>query len=108
MASKDKEKNREAFKRWYDNNKQTQIERVKKQQQKIADEIKQYKESIPCHDCETFYPHYIMDFDHTLDNKSGNVSTLMRRGSRKQVWEEIDKCELVCANCHRARTYNRR
>lgn len=108
MASKDKEKNREAFKRWYDKNKQTQMDRVKKQQQKIADEVKQYKESVPCYDCGIFYPHYIMDFDHTLDNKSGNVSALMRRGSRKQVWEEINKCELVCANCHRARTYNRR
>jgi hypothetical protein len=35
------------------------------------------------------------------------VSDLVRRGSRARVLEEIEKCELVCANCHAARTVRR-
>jgi hypothetical protein len=32
------------------------------------------------------------------------ISTL----SKKKIDEEIAKCEIVCSNCHRVRTYKRR
>ena len=108
MPSKDKEKNAEYFRRWYEKNKQTQIERVKAQSEKIYREVLEYKESKPCMDCGVIYPYYVMDFDHVRGEKKKNVSSIMRRGSRKQIWEEIDKCDLVCANSHRIRTHNRR
>jgi hypothetical protein len=28
--------------------------------------------------------------------------------SKKRILEEIEKCELVCANCHRERTFGGR
>lgn len=61
----------------------------------------------PCADCGIVYPHYVMDFDH-LDGaeKLHNVSNLMASSLEKLI-EEIQKCDLVCANCHRARTWNR-
>jgi quinol monooxygenase YgiN len=40
-----------------------------------------------------------LQFHHTRDNKEGNVAHLANAKSPK-VWTEIDKCELVCANCH--------
>lgn len=61
----------------------------------------------PCLDCGIKYPPYVMEFDHISDNKVGSISYLMNRVSWKEILEEIDKCELVCANCHRARTYSR-
>lgn len=27
-------------------------------------------------------------------------------GSKKKILEEIEKCDLVCSNCHRVRTCN--
>jgi hypothetical protein len=107
MPSKDKEKNAEYFRKWYENNKELQMQRVKDQQAKLTQEVADYKESNPCKDCGNFYPACVMDFDHISDNKFKNVSSLVRRGSRKQVWEEVAKCELVCANCHRLRTAGR-
>ena len=104
---KRKQKNSEYFKKWYEKNKEKQYSRIKQQQKKTRDEVREYKESNPCLDCKQYYPHYVMDFDH-LEDKINNVSRLASTGSRKQVWEEIEKCELVCANCHRIRTHNRR
>lgn len=47
--------------------------------------------------------------DHVRGDKVGNVSWLMNRSQgRDKVLAEIAKCDLVCANCHRIRTFERR
>ena len=49
----------------------------------------------------------VLDFDH-IDpkTKAFNVSDCVRRGmSRKTVLAEIQKCQVLCANCHRIKTF---
>ena len=62
----------------------------------------------PCQDCNQRFPHYVMDFDHVRGLKKYNVASL---ASSTKSWEtvqaEIDKCDLVCSNCHRIRTWAR-
>jgi len=66
-----------------------------------------YKETNPCTDCKKFYHPWVMEFDHLRDKKA-NISRLAnQRCTMKRFLAEIDKCELVCANCHRLRTYKR-
>lgn len=48
-----------------------------------------------------------MDFDHREDKKF-SISQKAYFGARKQVLDEIKKCDVVCSNCHRERTYQRR
>lgn len=49
-----------------------------------------------------------MDFDHVTGTKLGEISNLIHGGqSWGRIATEIDKCELVCANCHRVRTWRR-
>lgn len=67
--------------------------------------IKNLKESTPCSDCEKFYPSVVMDFDH-LGDKWRNVGSLINY-SLTTIKAEIEKCEIVCANCHRIRTWDR-
>jgi len=70
--------------------------------------VKELKESTPCTDCGQFFPHYVMDFDHVRGTKIENVSKLYRGlGGKKKIIEEIEKCEIVCSNCHRIRTHER-
>ena len=72
----------------------------------IKDYILQIK-SNPCSDCGKSYPYYVMDFDHLAD-KLHTINWLSNREfSLTRVQKEIDKCELVCANCHKERTYQR-
>jgi hypothetical protein len=63
----------------------------------------------PCLDCGRSLPYYVMHFDH-LDGsiKDGNVSHMVSQGiALQKILDEIAKCELVCANCHGIRTYQR-
>ena len=68
--------------------------------------IHNYKEANPCADCGRYYPYYVMQFDHIGKDKFRIVSH-MRNYSMERIMAEIAKCELVCANCHAVRTYNR-
>jgi hypothetical protein len=72
------------------------------------EKIKQFLISIkdtPCLDCGIKYPHYVMDFDH-IEQKLFSIGDVKNRSFNK-IKEEIKKCELVCSNCHRIRTWNR-
>lgn len=62
--------------------------------------------SKPCADCGIEYPHYVMDLDHVTDDKYSNVSAMLSYSIDRLV-KEIEKCEVVCSNCHRQRTYQR-
>ena len=60
----------------------------------------------PCKDCGRSYPPYVMHFDH-LKDKSFEITRSI--GKKMSILlKEIDKCEIVCANCHAIRTHNRR
>jgi N-glycosylase/DNA lyase len=61
----------------------------------------------PCMDCGGTFPPYVMDFDHRPDTEKVSDLAHMTGRSSKRILEEISKCDLVCANCHRIRTYNR-
>jgi hypothetical protein len=62
----------------------------------------------PCTDCGKTYIKEVMEFDHISNDKLYEVSDVARNGNMARMLEEIAKCELVCANCHRIRTFNRR
>jgi hypothetical protein len=108
MPSKDPEKRREAVRRWYQKNKAKQIASVRERSKRIRESVYEYKRSKPCMDCNVQYPHYVMEFDHVRGEKIANVADMINRNTTLRVWEEIEKCDLVCANCHRLRTHARR
>lgn len=65
--------------------------------------------SVPCADCKVVFPYYVMDFDHRDSaEKFGNISEMIMFYGWSKILEEIKKCDVVCSNCHRIRTYNRR
>ena len=81
---------------------------IKKKKEFLAQYLKDLKEKNPCMDCKISYPYYMMDFDHVRGTKQANVAELINTLSKKRLDEEIAKCEIVCSNCHRARTYIRK
>lgn len=49
-----------------------------------------------------------MDFDHVRGVKFFNIAGGSAANRRfASVVAETEKCDLVCANCHRIRTWNR-
>ena len=94
------------LKSYYKTNKQAHLDRNKVSYGKRLQYVRDLKESNPCMDCRKKYPHFIMEFDHR-DEKAFNVSSLIGWGW-KMILAEIEKCDVVCANCHAERTWNRR
>lgn len=63
-----------------------------------------YLNTHPCVDCGETDP-IVLEFDHVRGKKSSNVGHLMNSTySLDTLRNEIDKCDVRCANCHRRRT----
>jgi hypothetical protein len=60
----------------------------------------------PCVDCGETDP-VVLEFDHLRD-KSFSIGPELSRKRWQSILDEIEKCEVVCANCHRRRTARRR
>ena len=59
-----------------------------------------------CVDCGITDPE-VLEWYH-LGDKTHLISKLLQEGSsRERLDKELAKCDLVCANCHRKRTYKR-
>ncbi len=64
--------------------------------------ILEYLQMHPCVDCgET--DTIVLDFDHVRGKKSFCITTVMMSSSLKRIIQEIAKCDVRCANCHRKR-----
>lgn len=91
---------------YYAKNREAEIDRVTRRQRATLAWLRELR-TVPCADCGENFPPHVMDFDHREPStKSFNLggSTAMLK-SRAALLEEIAKCDIVCANCHRARTY---
>lgn len=84
-------------------------ERRRQQQReayRAARKILQDIKNKPCMDCGGSFPWYCMDFDHPDPSKKKyNISYWCSSRRVKEMLEEITQCHLVCACCHRMRTY---
>lgn len=69
--------------------------------------VKQYKLTQGCADCGYNSHHAALDFDH----RPGTTKVRDIKSGKTFGWaalqEEVAKCDVVCANCHRVRTYDR-
>jgi hypothetical protein len=73
-----------------------------------ADLLDQLRD-VPCGDCGGRFPPCAMDFDHRDPAaKVQGVTRMIGRASIERILAEVDKCDIVCGNCHRLRTHARR
>jgi len=74
----------------------------------FLDELQMFKEERGCEECGTFYPHYVLEFDHRPEfKKIDNVYRVYKKFGRDKAWQEVAKCDVVCSNCHKTRTWQR-
>lgn len=100
---------REYVRSHYERNLQYYLDKAQRNNRKRYLEVKGILEqlkSVPCTDCGVRYPSWVMDFDHVRGVKLFNVAE-GRRSRSSAILAEVAKCEVVCANCHRERTYQR-
>jgi len=92
---------------WYEANKARRKAKVKTDRLAFVEWLDSLKEGKPCIDCGRRYSTYVMEWDHLPDVVKTLVLADARRAafSKKRILAELEKCELVCANCHRERTF---
>ena len=67
----------------------------------------EYFSSHPCIDCGQSNP-LVLEFDHVRGKKVAAVSEMVAgQYSKQTILEEIEKCDVRCANCHRIKTAER-
>ena len=95
---------------WYPLNRVKHIGYISNIKKRIRGFVLEFKKKGSCADCGLKGKEYpeVLDFDHLRDKKF-NISAFKRSTSGfLKVKEEMSKCELVCANCHRIRTVKRK
>jgi transcription elongation factor Elf1 len=95
------EKLRKYRRDWYNKNKQKQLERQEKRKKEIRVWFNKYKQSLKCEYCGE-NDSCCLDFHHNNPNKKEKaVSVLVGTYSKARILKEIEKCAVLCANCHR-------
>lgn len=97
-------------KKWYDKNKENRKKQIFKRRKDNFEWFYNLKESMgwKCKICgedriET------LDFHHiNPEEKDDTISGLLIRGcSKKRILMEIEKCDILCSNCHRILHYRK-
>jgi hypothetical protein len=94
----------------YTANRQRYIDQARVLRQRLALErtryLIEYFVAHPCVDCGETDP-VVLEFDHLRDKRFA-ISAQLHARNWQSILDEIAKCEVVCANCHRRRTARRR
>ena len=81
--------------------KKCRLKRVGILQRNTRDLISKYKADRGCSVCGERRP-YILDFHHVSGDKEYTISLLSSSHANwEKIQKEIDKCVILCANCHR-------
>ena len=92
---------RKQRKHYYDNNKQREIERTTERKNMLREWFFNYKSTLECNRCGENHI-ATLQFHHTdPSEKKFNLSNGYSLGlSKEKIVKEIEKCEVLCANCH--------
>lgn len=111
MPSNSKEYQKQYIRTHYEANKEYYKQKARERKVKISPIrraiLSRYKLMKGCVDCGYKENPYALDFDHVRGVKSFNISSsIISCGSWKKIKEEVFKCEVRCANCHRIKTFS--
>jgi len=98
-----REKIRVVKARYYAENKSEALSRLARRRAFVA----RWKIAAGCARCGFAEHSAALDLDHFADNKTAEVSRLLS-GSWSKLVAEIWKCVVLCSNCHRIVTFERR
>lgn len=101
MPIKDDEKRRKYRREWYAKNKESERAHIKRRRIELKKWFQGYKKKLVCSVCGENHPATI-EFHHKFNNKEKNISLMVNDGySTKRIMDEINKCLVLCSNCHR-------
>ena len=98
-----KERSKKRYKNFSAEQKQSIKELAKQKVIRNKQFVWDYLKQHPCIDCGESDP-IVLEFDHLKDKKIAVANLAGQCVGIDKITEEIDKCEVRCANCHRRKT----
>ncbi len=92
--------------KWRKNNREKIRKAAKERRGILTQALRWYKEEHGCVECG-ITDYRMLEFDH-LPEYGKKVREVGRIAALPSMWNEIQKCEVVCANHHSLRSHNRR
>jgi len=90
----------------YEANREELITKAVNKKKKLREEWKVFKGTLKCSKCGFAHP-AALDFHHKdPSKKEGNLHRLISNGQATKARNEIAKCIVLCANCHRVYHYD--
>lgn len=85
----------------YESNKAKYINKAKLYTDNVINWFQDLKKNLCCIECgERRW--WVLDFHHRdPSKKDGNIGLFVRHGSKKKLIKEMEKCDVLCSNCHR-------
>jgi hypothetical protein len=107
MPYKDPIKQKQAQHESYLRNKDKYIKRNTKYREYLRDWLREIKGNGPCMDCGLEWPSFVLHYHHrNPKEKHDGVSKMVTEKRKKElILKEIEKCDLICSNCHWIREY---
>ncbi|WP_049928895.1 homing endonuclease associated repeat-containing protein [Halopiger goleimassiliensis] len=91
--------------RWYYKNREERLRRKDRRREEIRRWLHEYKaENCECVRCGETRP-ACLDFHHPGEKERGIARMVVNGPSKASIRDEIDRCIVLCANCHRREHY---
>lgn len=93
---------------WYERNKARVIAKNAQTRRETQEWFREHKKTLSCIQCGQNHP-ATLDFHHVVrrpDNRK--MRDLLKNGVKSRILEELAKCVVLCANCHRIHHWNER
>ena len=98
---KNQERRRESRRKWYHNNKEKSCSKIKQRKKEIKEWFSNYKTNLKCEICSENHPATIQFHHIDPKEKELEISLAINNGwSINKILSEINKCQVLCANCH--------
>jgi 5-methylcytosine-specific restriction endonuclease McrA len=78
-----------------------------KNRQKLKDYVSDYLSNHPCVACGETDP-VVLEFDHIKGKEAAIAELVYRNAPLSRLQEEIEKCQVLCCNCHKRKTAKER
>jgi len=96
---------KEYHRKWYLLHKKTVCDKSNKRGEEIRVWFKTYKSQLKCSVCGENHPS-CLDFHHNFEKNQCINEMVKNRVGKERILKEIEKCSILCANCHRKFHYD--
>lgn len=110
MLIRDNDETRRAYYReynkgWYQRHREKRITLITRRRMEIQDWFRDYKSKLSCMVCGENHPACLQIHHRDRKGKSFTISWVVGRStySINTILQEIEKCDVLCGNCHAIR-----